>query len=104
MEKSKHFFCLLTPGRADMHTTVTEEEGKIFSRHAEYLKQKFAEKKILQAGTSFEAGQEHFAIVILSASGKPEAAALMAADPAVAQGLLKARITEYNVFLDRALV
>lgn len=102
MEENQ-FFCLLTPSRPNMHATVTPEELGVFEAHCEYLKQRFAEKKVLQAGTSFEEGQEHFAIVILNAKDKHEALNLIQDDPAVAQGLLKARVTEYSVFLDRGL-
>ncbi len=39
--------------------------------------------------------------MILSAASKTAAIALMQADPAVAGGLLRARLTEYDIFLDR---
>ena len=97
------YFCMLKPSRPNMHATVTEEEGEIFNRHCEYLLQKFKEKKVLQAGTSFEKDQDGFAIVILSAENKEKAEALIKEDPAVAKGLLQAHITEYNIFLDRGL-
>ncbi|MGZ3650905.1 MAG: hypothetical protein ACXWR1_21945 [Bdellovibrionota bacterium] len=96
-----HFFCYLTPGRPDMHGNLSAEEGKIFGQHCDYLEKKFASKEVLQAGTSFEAGQEGFAIVILAAPDKRAAVELIQADPAVAKGLLKARVTEYDIFLDR---
>lgn len=101
MEGLNEYFCMLKPARPNMHETVTEEESQIFSRHAEYLMQKFKEKKVLQAGTSFEKNQDHFAIVILSAENKETAEALIKGDPAVAKGLLCAQLSEYNIFLDR---
>lgn len=99
----KHYFCLLKPARLNMHETVTEEEKGIFADHSEYLQKKYEEKVVLQAGTSFEKNQDHFAIVILRAKDKDEAVATIEGDPAVAKGLLKARVTEYSIFLDRAL-
>lgn len=101
--EQKHYFCLLTPAREDMHATVTPAELAIFEDHCKYLKERFAEKRVLQAGTSFEAGQEHFALVILTAPDKAAAQALIHADPAVAKGLLTARVTEYDIFLDRGM-
>ena len=96
----KNYFCMLKPARSDMHGNLTPEEGEIFGRHCEYLEMQFKEKRVLQAGTSFEPGQDGFAIVILCAEDKQSAVELMAADPAVERGLLLAHVTEYNVFLD----
>ena len=101
MQENKHYFCLLKPARAAMHETVTEAELEVFGRHCDYLKRLFAEKKVLQAGTSFEKGEEHFAIVILSAENKEKAVELINGDPAVAEGLLLPRVTEYEIFLDQ---
>lgn len=103
MDANREFFCLLTPTRPNMHGTITAEEGEIFGRHAEYLQEKFRNKEVLQAGTSFERDQDHFAIVILTAPNKQAAVDLICDDPAVARGLLSARVTEYNIFLDRGL-
>lgn len=100
MKVVNHYFCLLTPSRPDMHATVTPEEGAIFSDHCDYLVKKFEENIVRQAGTSFEPGAEHFAIVILSAESKSAAESIIASDPAVAKGLLKARVTEYKIFLE----
>ncbi len=103
MSRHQHFFCYLQPTRPNLHLTVTKAEMAVFDHHSAYLKKCFAEKKVLQAGTSFEKDAEHFAIVILQADNKVEALALMNADPAVVAGLLTARVTEYDVFLDRGL-
>lgn len=97
----KTFFCYLTPGREGMHGNLTPEEGKVFGAHCEFLVKKFQEKKVFQAGTSFEPGEEGFAIVILEAPDKAAARKLIGEDPAVAKGLLNVRVTEYDVFLDR---
>lgn len=102
MERN-HYFCLLTPARADMHATVTPDELSVFEAHCIYLKERFTERQVLQAGTSFEPGQEHFALVIVAAPDKAAAVALIQADPAVAKGLLIARVTEYDIFLARGL-
>ena len=101
MEELRQFFCMLRPGRPDMHGNLTPEEGEIFGRHCQYLTERFRERRVLQAGTSFENGEDGFAIVILSAESKEAAVALMQADPAVARGLLQAHVTEYDIFLDR---
>ena len=84
-----------------MHGNLTADEGRIFGEHCEYLEGMFRDKTVLQAGTSFEKGEEGFAIVILSAPSKEQAVAIMNADPAVAAGLLKSHVTEYKIFLDR---
>lgn len=102
MERN-HYFCLLTPARPNMHATVTPDELAVFEAHCEYLKERFAEKRVLQAGTSFEPGQDHFALVIVAAPDKAAALELINADPAVARGLLLPRVTEYDVFLDHGI-
>jgi uncharacterized protein YciI len=99
----RHYFALLTPARPNMHETVTPEEMAVFEAHCDYLKERFAEKRVLQAGTSFEPGQEHFALVIVAAPDKASALELIDKDPAVATGLLVARVTEYDIFLDRGM-
>lgn len=101
MSELRQYFCMLRPARPDMHGNLSPEEVEIFGRHCAYLTQKFREERVLQAGTSFEEGEDGFAIVILSAESKGEAVAMMQADPAVAAGLLEAHVTEYDIFLDR---
>ncbi len=86
-----------------MHSTVTPEELAVFEAHCMYLKERFDDKQVLQAGTSFEPGQDHFALVIVAAPDKASAVQLIQADPAVAQGLLAARVTEYDIFLDHGI-
>ena len=99
MTELQHYFCLLTPARPDMHGNLSPSEQELFGAHCEYLRHHFDEKRVLQAGTSFEAGEEGFAIVILAAPDKTAATTLMANDPAVAAGLLTMRVTEYDTFL-----
>ena len=103
MNDVNHYFCMLKPARKNMHGNLTEAEGQIFADHCAYLSEKFAAKAVLQAGTSFETGEEGFAIVIVAAQNKEAAIALIQADPAVARGLLTAKVTEYDIFLDRGL-
>lgn len=78
---------------------VTEEEKMIFKRHETYIQKKFAEKVLEFVGTSFEKDEEHFAIVIINAENKKEAHEIMANDPAVKNGLLISKITEFNTYL-----
>lgn len=99
----RHYFCLLTPTRPNMHQTVTPAEMEVFEAHCTYLKELYAEERVLQAGTSFEPDQEHFALVIVAAPDKSSAVELVRKDPAVAKGLLSARVTEYDIFLDRGM-
>lgn len=86
-----------------MHGNLSKAEQDIFANHCHYLQEKFIEKTVLQAGTSFEIGEEGFAIVILRANSKEEATSIIEADPAVKSGLLNVRVTEYSIFLDRGM-
>jgi uncharacterized protein YciI len=99
----KSYFCFLEPARPDMHGNLSEAEQKIFADHCVYLRGEFDAGRVLQAGTSFEAGENGFAIVILAAESKAHAVAIMQADPAVAAGLLLSRVTAYDIFLDRGI-
>jgi hypothetical protein len=94
---------MMKPARADMHGNLSADEHEIFGKHGLYLQEKFKEKKVLQAGTSFEIGHDGFAIVILSAGSKAEAISIIEGDPAVINGLLTVSVTEYNIFLDRGM-
>ena len=87
-----------------MHGNLTPEEGAIFGRHCQYLEGLFAEKVVLQAGTSFDPDEsDGFALVILAAANKKAARDFIDNDPAVAAGLLLARVTKYDVFLDHGI-
>jgi uncharacterized protein YciI len=93
------YISILKPARKDMHKTVTEEEMKIFEKHSEYLTEKHKIEIVTFAGTSFEEGQNHFALVVVKAENKAEAATIIDNDPAVVKGLLISTLTEFDTFL-----
>src|SRR5438876_1151536 len=99
MADKRSYISILKPSRSNMHASVTKEQAEIFEQHCNYVKEEFAAGNIRLAGTSFESGQEHFAIVILTAEDKAAAEALINADPAVEKGLLTSRLTEFNFFV-----
>jgi len=95
------YISILKPARENMHKTVTEEEMKIFEKHSRYLEDKFEEGIVVFAGTSFEEGQDHFAIVVVNAADKAEAEEILNNDPAVKEGLLLSNLTEFDTFLSK---
>jgi uncharacterized protein YciI len=98
-EIMNQYISILTPARKNMHKTVTEAEMKIIETHSEYLTEKHKIGIVTFAGTSFEEGQNHFALVVVNAESKAKAAKIIDSDPAVAIGLLISNLTEFNTFL-----
>lgn len=96
---TNQYISILKPARKDMHKTVTEDEIMIFEKHSEYLTEKNKNGIVTFAGTSFEEGQDHFALVVVNAENKTEAAKIIDNDPAVENGLLISTLTEFDTFL-----
>lgn len=95
------YISMMKPGKPDLPASMTDDDRIVFGKHAEYLRSKFAEDRIIFAGPSMEANGEHFAVVVLSAETKDQAVQIMNADPAVESGLLTSHVTEFEVFLSR---
>ena len=77
----------LRPHRPEMPFEPTEEEDMIVGEHFEYLKQLRREGKLLLAGPSAVVG-DTIGIAIFELEEEDEVRALLAADPAVASGIM----------------
>lgn len=107
MVETQQFISMMKVGRPELQDDffgkLTPEEMAAFEQHGSYLKEKFDAGKIIFAGPSVEANEEHYAIVVLDAKDKAEAEAIMNADPAVSIGILTSHVTAFQVFLSREI-
>jgi len=94
------FLYRIHPTRLGMLTKgPTEREAAIVDRHFAYLKDLMTKGKVLMAGRTLNNDASTFGIAILDAESENEAQAIMHADPAVAEGLMKAELFPYRVAL-----
>jgi uncharacterized protein YciI len=87
---------VLRPVREEMPFEPTEEESRIVGQHDEYLKRLHAEGRLVLAGPSALPG-DTFGLGIFDQDGRAEVEAIVAADPAVAGGVMTAEIRPYRI-------
>ena len=75
----------------------TLEEDGIIADHFAYLQEHAAAGTVLLAGRTQTTDADSFGIIILEAADDDDAAAFVAADPAVAKGVMEARLFPYRV-------
>ncbi len=86
----------LRPHRPEMPFEPTEEEDRITGEHFAYLQRLRAEGKLLLAGPSPVAG-DTIGIGIFDIDDEAEVRSLVAADPAVASGIMTAEIRPLHI-------
>jgi uncharacterized protein YciI len=92
---------LLRPVRLAMVEDPTEAEQTIQADHFAYLRRLRDEGRLIVAGPS-PAGEDTFGLVVLSIEDEDEARAAMAADPAVAAGVMTATLRPLRLSVVRA--
>jgi uncharacterized protein YciI len=98
-----HYISVMRPGKPGLPESMTALERDTFREHVAYLREKHRSGHVVFAGPSVEAGEDHFAVVVLEAECKAHAQAIMDGDPAVASGLFTSHVSEFEVFLQRPL-
>lgn len=94
------FLYRIQPTRPAMLTEgPTAAETEITMQHFNYLKQLTDEGIVLLAGRTLNTDESSFGIVVFQAESEAEAAAIVAADPAVAQGIMTSELFPYRVAL-----
>ena len=92
------FIYTVQPTRLEMLTVgPTEDETSAVQAHVEYLEHLAQQGKVLLAGRTQTADVDTFGLVILDVETEPEAQALMDNDPAVASGVMVARLYPYAI-------
>jgi uncharacterized protein YciI len=77
----------------------TSHEGELVSQHFEYLQGLMAQGKLILAGRTQTPDPDGMGIIIFKAESDEAAQALVDSDPAVANGVFKAKLFPYRVAL-----
>lgn len=85
--------------RDDFAATMTDAEAEVFSAHFGYLRELLARGTLVLAGPTL--GRLNTGIAIFEAPDQAAAEAIMAADPAIAAGIVTGELREMRVSLLR---
>jgi uncharacterized protein YciI len=80
----------------------TKDDERVIGEHFRHLQRLVAERTVVLAGRTTEAGERTMGLVIFEAADEATARALMQADPAVKGGIMTATLHPYAVALQRA--
>jgi len=90
----------IQPTRPAMLTDgPTPAEAEIVSQHFNYLRELADQGVVLLAGRTLNTDESSFGIVIFLAASEDDANAIMQADPAVQQGVMRAELFPYRIAL-----
>jgi len=88
------FIYIIRPKKEKFIETMTDEESRIMSEHAEYLKKLLDDKTLILAGPQLNG---KFGICILNAENEDEARNFMLNDPAVKKSIMYAELHPFRV-------
>lgn len=77
----------------------TEAEAAIVGQHFDYLKRLNEQGVVLLAGRTLNTDKSSFGIVIFFAESEDAAQAIVANDPAIRQGVMRAELYPYRIAL-----
>jgi uncharacterized protein YciI len=77
----------------------TSDEAEVVGRHFEYLRELTAQGRVLLAGRTLATDDSAFGIVVFEADSEAEAREMVAADPAVRHGVMRAQLWPFRVAL-----
>lgn len=96
----EQFLYRIQPTRLGMLTEgQTERESAIIGAHFSYLEGLVDQSVVLMAGRTLNADESTFGIAIFEAESMQAAEAIMHADPAVREGVMRAELFPYRVAL-----
>lgn len=100
MPNKQQFLYKIQPTRPAMLTEgPTEREAAIVGQHFNYLKDLTEQGIVLLAGRTLNTDPSSFGIIIFEADSEEAAQALVAGDPAVSQGVMRAELFPYRIAL-----
>ncbi len=100
MTDTTQYLYTIRPTRLEMLTEgPTAEEAEIVSQHFNYLQSLIEAGVLILAGRTQNADESSFGIVIFAADTEDAARDLMANDPAVKNGVMRAKLYPYRVAL-----
>jgi uncharacterized protein YciI len=93
-----NYLIVLRPARVGMvKEGPTEREAAIVGRHFEYLQAHARAGRVRIAGRTTENDERTIGLVLLAVASEDEARALMQADPAVAEGVMRAELFPFRL-------
>ncbi len=93
----------IQPVRLEMLTEgPTEAEAETLARHVAYLESQTEHGRVILAGRTQTADPDTFGIVIFEAEDDAAAEAVMKDDPAVADGVMHAKLFPYRIAVSRS--
>jgi uncharacterized protein len=96
------FLLRLEPVRKDFSLqSLTADERRIVGEHLAYLQSLQADGKLVLAGQAFDANRGFWGIVILNSSDPEAAGAILNADPAIKQNMLRGEAIPFRTVLPR---
>jgi uncharacterized protein YciI len=100
MVETTEFLYMIKPTRKDMLATgPTSAEDRVIAEHFAYLKDLADQGMVVLAGRSLTTDEHSFGIVIFRAPSRDQARDIMARDPAVAEGVMRAELFPYRIAL-----
>ena len=93
------FIYRLLPTRLEMLTVGPEREAEVVRQHFEHLQGLTAAGVVLVAGRTQTADERTYGIVVFVAQSEASARQLMAEDPAVKHGVMRAELSPFRVAL-----
>jgi len=88
---------LLRPVRPELPVEPTEEESRIVAEHFAHLQKLCAEGKLVLAGPSHVAVGDTLGVAVYDLEDEAEVRALVAADPAIANGVMTAEVRPLRI-------
>lgn len=96
--KQQQFIYTLHPNRLEMLSSgPTSVEASTIGEHVMYLERLAGQGSVLLAGRTQTSDENTFGIVILNTDSEASARAIMAEDPAVANGVMSSAIYPYSI-------
>jgi uncharacterized protein YciI len=98
MSETTQYLYTIQPTRAEMLSEgTTPEEAQIVGQHFAYLKALTDQGIVILAGRTLNTDESSFGIVIFNAASEEAAREVMHNDPAVRQGVMRAKLYPYRV-------
>ena len=98
MNETREYIYILRPTRRDMLATgATEREKQVVGEHFRYLRGLCDLGTVALAGRTMTEDERVFGVCIFRAADDTAARALMAGDPAVAQGVMTAELFPFRI-------
>ncbi len=90
----EHYLIQYRPPRPTFADDATDTEAAIIGRHFDYLKQQFADGRVLMIGRVDDA---RFGLALVVASSEGDAQEIMEGDPAISEGVFTGELLPFRL-------